>query len=65
MKQFVDLDDKKLRQIFGGSNDQFWERVGIGIGAGTKCYMNGGRVKDYDMIPPLCIAYGIGAGFKG
>ncbi|MCK1221529.1 hypothetical protein [Streptococcus uberis] len=62
---FKELNEFESNRIIGGSNDLFWERVGIGIGAGAKCYINGGRVKDYDMIPPLCVGYGIGAAFKG
>lgn len=65
MEKYKVLNEKEMKQTVGGSNDGFWERVGVGIGAGSKCYVNGGRVKGYDMIPPLCVAYGVGAAFKG
>lgn len=42
---FKKLNEFELNRIIGGSNDLFWERVGIGIGAGAKCYINGGREK--------------------
>lgn len=35
------------------------------IGAGTKCYSNGGKIPGYHALPPLCVGYGIYSGIKG
>ncbi|KRK11984.1 hypothetical protein FD51_GL000774 [Lacticaseibacillus zeae DSM 20178 = KCTC 3804] len=44
MNQFVTLDDRHLEQISGGSTDNLWTYIGMGIGAIARSFAQGGFV---------------------
>lgn len=44
MQQFVTLDDNHLERISGGSTDNFWTYIGMGIGAIARSWSQGGFV---------------------
>ncbi|KRK11916.1 MULTISPECIES: ComC/BlpC family leader-containing pheromone/bacteriocin [Lacticaseibacillus] len=42
MQQFVTLDDSHLERISGGSTDNFWTYIGMGLGAIARSWAQGG-----------------------
>ncbi|MCO5446218.1 enterocin 1071A family bacteriocin [Enterococcus faecalis] len=61
MEKYKVLNEKEMKKAVGGSNDGFWERVGVGIGAAGKCAKRGG----VSSMGGACIGYGIGAAIRG
>ncbi|ALS37568.1 hypothetical protein ATZ35_10510 [Enterococcus rotai] len=55
-----ELNEQELKKICGGSNDGFWERYGVGLGAYTKCSLS-----SLNFANPVCTAKGIYGAIKG